>query len=251
MTRGSARHKLAWRSGAAVALALAAMAGGAPAEAQSAQPFSPPQSGLLLSRTLVRSLPDGKTITTRRSYEVRFTRVGAGFRVDGELLDVSVDAPPSLLALADLERRRPDNGLFPIQLDASGMIASAREPLASPAIDRAAALVSQRIGGSGLAALDMAQAQAFVARLRSGAARNQWPDDVFRPAIGKRSEARKIVLPGGDEGQVVIEIEGQGAGPGGQVAAVDRVVTTELAGDQRTTRERWQISRFAGGGDLR
>lgn len=250
MKRGPARDTLAWRSSAAAALVLAAIAGRAPAAAQGPQSFSPPQSGLLLSRTLVRSLPDGKTITTRRSYAVHITRAGAGFRVDGELVDIAVDAPPALLALADLERRRPDHGLFPIQLDASGMIASAREQVASPAVVRAANLVAERIGGSGLAALDMAQAQAFVDRLRSSAARSQWPDDVFRPAIGKRSEARTIALPGGDEGQVVIEIEGQGAGPEGQISAVDRVVTTDLAGDRRMTRERWQIShdKVGGGG---
>jgi hypothetical protein len=89
------------------------------------------------------------------------------------------------------------------------------------------------------------QAQAFVARLRGNTARSQWPDDVFRPALGKRTESRTLALPQGAQGQVLVEIEGQGAGPQGQVAAVDRIVTTDLGGDQRVTRERWQISRYA------
>lgn len=245
MTRSPARDKLAWRSSAAAALVLAAMSGRAPAAAQSVQAFSPPQSGLLLSRTQSRSLPDGRTITTRRSYAVHITREGAGFRVDGELVDVAVDAPPALLALADLERRRAEHGLFPIRLDASGMIAGESEQLASPAVVQAANLVAERIGGSGLAEPDMVQAQAFVARLRSGTAHSQWPADVFHPALGKRSETRRLALPGGEDGQVVIEIEGQGLGPQGQISAEERIVTTELAGDRRVTRERWQISRYS------
>jgi hypothetical protein len=205
--------------------------------------FSPPASSLVLTRTIVRPLPDGKTITTRRDYEVRITRAGDGFRVDGALIDVAVDAPPSLLALAEIERRRPDTGLFPILLDASGMIAAPSGPQQSGLVSQAASLLTERIGSSGLPALDMLQAQAFVARLRAGTARSQWPDDVFHPAPGKRSEARKLALPGGGEGQVLIEIAGERAGPEGQIASVDRTVTTELAGDRRVTLERWRISR--------
>lgn len=243
-----ARNRLAWRSSTAAFMALAAMAGhgpvaGQPSPGQPSLDYSPPQFDLRLSRTLVRSLPDGATITTRRNYEVRITRAGEGFRVDGKLVDVAVEAPPSLLALAEIERRRPDNGLFPITLDGNGMIAAASGPEQGTPVGRAAVLVSERVGGSDLAALDMLQAQAFVARLRSGAARSNWPDDVFRPALGRRSESRRIALPAGGEGQVVIQIDGQGAGPQGQIAAVDRTVTTDLGGDQRVTRERWQISR--------
>lgn len=232
------RDKSVWRSSTAAMLALAAVAGQSPFSN-----FSPPASSLVLTRTIVRPLPDGKTITTRRDYEVRITRAGDGFRVDGALIDVAVDAPPSLLALAEIERRRPDTGLFPILLDASGMIAAPSGPQQSGSVSQAASLLTERIGSSGLPALDMLQAQAFVARLRAGTARSQWPNDVFHPAPGKRSEARKLALPGGGEGQVLIEIAGEGAGPEGQIAAVDRTVTTDLAGDRRVTRERWRISR--------
>jgi hypothetical protein len=238
------RGKSVWRSSTAAMLALAAVASHAPVAGQSPfSNFSPPASSLVLTRTIVRPLPDGKTITTRRDYEVRITRAGDGFRVDGALIDVAVDAPPSLLALAEIERCRPDTGLFPILLDASGMIAAPSGPQQSGSVSQAASLLTERIGSSGLPALDMLQAQAFVARLRAGTARSQWPNDVFHPAPGKRSEARKLALPGGGEGQVLIEIAGEGAGPEGQIAAVDRTVTTDLTGDRRVTLERWRISR--------
>ncbi len=233
-----------WRSGTAAMLALAAIAGHAPAAAQPlAGEFSPPTTSLLLSRTLVRALPDGKTITTRRDYEVRITRDGDGFRVDGALVNVAVDAPPSLMVLAELERRRPDTGMFPIRLDSRGIIVGSAERVPSTAVNQAVTHVSERIGASGLAAIDMLQAQAFIARLRNTAARSNWPNDVFRPAPGKRSEMRKLALPGGEAGEVTIEIESHGPGPAGQIAAMERIVTTNLAGDQRMTRERWRISR--------
>lgn len=192
----------------------------------------------------MRSLPDGKTITTRRDYEARITRVGEGFRVDGKLVNVEVEVPPSLQALAEVERQRPDNGVFPILLDASGLIVTDASPVSGSSVGQAAALVSERIGGLRLSALEMLQTQAFVARIQNGAAHSQWPDDVFRPAVGKRNETRKLALPDGVEGLVLLEIEGQGAGPQGQIAAVDRIVTTDLGGDKRVTRERWQISRY-------
>lgn len=233
-----------WLGGVAAMLALTATANLTPAAGEEPRgDFSPPATSMVLSRTLVRDLPDGKTITTRREYEVRFTRMGAGFRVDGALIDVAVDAPPSLAALAEIERRRPDAGLFPILLDASGIIIGNGEQVPGTAVGQAATLVSERIGASGLSALDMLQAQAFVARLRGNAARGNWPNDVFRPAPGRRSEQRSLSLPGGGAGEVTIEIEGQGPGPAGQVAAVDRIVTTDLGGDKRITREHWRISR--------
>lgn len=246
MKRRLARNGPVWRSSAAATLALVAMAFEAPAIADAAQAFSPPLSSLLLSRTLTRTLPDGKTITTRRSYEVRFQRDGDGYRVDGNLVDVTVDVPPSLRALADLERQRPDNGLFPIRLDADGRIIGGGNQTASPVVARAAQVAAEQIGGSGLTALDMLQAQAFVARLRSGSAHSKWPDDVFRPFVGKRSETRTVPLPGGEEGQVVIEIEGRRGGSAGQVGSVHRVVTTDLGGDRRVTRELWELVRHSG-----
>ena len=189
MTR-KARSKWRWRSGTAAILAMLAMSGPGPAAAQVPAEFDPPQSSLLLSRTLVRALADGKTITTHRNYEVRITRSGSGFQVDGRLVEIKVDAPPALQGLAELERSRPDNDLFPIMLDARGMIVSDMELSASPSVDRAVTMVNERIGGSGLAAIEMLQAQAFVARLREGRARSAWPKDVFRPAPGMRSETR-------------------------------------------------------------
>jgi hypothetical protein len=237
------RSTIVWLGGAAAMLMPAVLAGPALASAEPAAVFAPPQAPLLLTRTLQRPLPDGKAVVTRRAYAVRIVRDGAGYRVEGNLAETRVEAPPALAALAEIERHRNDTGLFPILLDANGMIVGGGSVQSDGSFDRAAIVAAQAIGGSGLPGLDMLQAQSFVQQLRTRAARSIWPADIFHPIPGKRSETRAIAMPDGGEGHVTIAIETKGAGSGGQLALLGRVVTTDLAGDTRTTREEWQLSR--------
>jgi hypothetical protein len=235
--------KSVWLCGISALLVAGALSVPA-ASAQALQAsFTPPQAQLLLTRTLHRPLPDGKAIVTRRSYAVRIVRDGAGYRVDGTLVEARVEAPPALAALADIERRRPDNGNFPIMLDAKGLIVGGVGLQSDGSLDRAAVVAAEAVGGSGLPAIDMLQVQAFIKQLPSRAPRSAWPADVFHPAPGKRSEARTIPLTGGAVGQVTIEIEAQGPAQDGQIAMLSRVVTTDLAGDKRVTSEQWQLVR--------
>lgn len=240
-----------WLCGTAAIIAMAAVS--VPATAAPPDPhgqdthvFTPPQAKLLLTRTLHRPLPDGKAIVTRRSYAVHIVREGTGYRVEGTLVEARVEAPPILAALAEIERKRPDTGIFPILLDATGMIVGGGGPAARAPLDRAAVVAAQTIGSSGLPALDMLQAQSFVSQLPSRAPRSQWPADIFHPVPGSRSESRMIALPGGSQGSVTIDIETQGPSPDGQLALLDRIVTTDLGGDRRVTREQWQLSRNPG-----
>lgn len=231
-------------SEAAALLSLAALSIATPIAASSDE-FAPPATKLLLTRTLVRPLPDGNAIATRRTYEVQITRDGDGYRVDGKLTEAAVDVPPSLADLAEIERRRPDLGMFPIMLDARGMMIGGGAVQTGAAADRAARVAAEHIGQSGLPAIDMLQLQAFVAQVSARAPRSQWPADIFHPTVGRHSEQRMIPLPGGIEGKVTIEIAASGSGSGGQLASVERVVTTDLSGDRRVTREQWQLFRNA------
>lgn len=237
------KMKSVWLCGISAMFVAGALAGPAASAPTPASNFSPPQAQLLLTRTLHRPLPDGKAIITRRSYAVRIFPDGDGFRVEGTLVEARVDAPPALAALAEIERRRPDNGNFPIMLDAQGLIIGGAGLQSDGSLDRAAIVAAEAIGKSGLPAIDMLQVQAFIRQLPSRAPRSTWPADIFHPAPGKRSESRAVPLPGGVVGQVTIEIETQGPAPDGQLAALSRVVTTELAGDMRVTREQWQLAR--------
>jgi hypothetical protein len=119
-------------------------------------------------------------------------------------------------------------------------------PFAEGPLNQAAVVAAETISSSGLPAPDMLQAQEFVRQLPDRAPRNLWPNDIFHPVPGSRRESRTIALPGGGEGSVTIDIKTQGPSLGGQIALLDRVVTTELAGDRRVTREQWQLSRDPG-----
>lgn len=244
MRQSGSRKRRDWHIGTALMLLMAAQGSTALAAAPQPAIYSPPHAQLLLVRTLYRPLPGGKAIVTRRSYAVRIVPDGAGYRVDGELVQATVDAPPSLAALAEIEQRRPDIGMFPIMLDALGQIQGGGNVQSDGSLGRAATIAAERIGGSGLPAVDMLQAQAFVKQLAARNPRSQWPVDVFNPAPGKRDESRMIALPGGREGHVTIEIAAQGADKTGQLALLERVVTTDLGGDTRMTREQWQLSRM-------
>lgn len=244
MTVRGIRKRGDWRIGTAALLGIATYGSAGLAATPQLSAFLPPQAPLLLIRTLYRPLPDGEAIVTRRSYAVRIVRDGAGYRVEGELVQTTVDAPPSLGPLAEMERRRPDIGMFPMLLDAQGQILGGGNVLSDGSLGRAAVIAAESISGSGLPAIDMLQAQSFVKQLASRTPRSQWPADVFNPLPGKRDESRVVALPGGNEGHVTITIASQGARRGGQLALLERVVTTDLAGDTRVTREQWQLSQL-------
>ena len=232
-----------WRIGTTAMLVMAACGSASFATTPQFSAFSPPQAPLLLIRTLYRPLPGGQAIVTRRSYSVRIVPDGAGYRVEGQLLQATVEAPPKLAAMAEIERRRPDSGLFPILLDSQGQILGGGNVLSDGSLEHAAVVAAESIGGSGLSAIDMLQAQAFVKHLANRTPRSQWPADVFNPVPGRRNEARVIALPGGSEGRVTIGIASQGVRQDGQLALLERVVTTDLDGDIRVTREQWQLSK--------
>lgn len=105
---------------AASLVALAVPVIGLRADTVDSSTFSPPGEPLLVTRTVIRTLHDGKEIVARRSYLVTIEKDGDAYSVIGKLVASEITAPPALHALAELERARPDTGTFPIQLDRSG-----------------------------------------------------------------------------------------------------------------------------------
>lgn len=207
-----------------------------------AAPFAPPEGPLLLTRTVRRPLPGGQEIRARRSYEVRFVREAGGFRLDGTLVDVSLEAPPLLESLAALERRRPDEGMFPMRLDAAGRLLPAAERPQSDAVRGAVARTSAAVDRTRLADFDRQQAEAFLGQLNERAGHNPWPEDLFRPAAAQRRAARTLPLVNGARGRVVVETTARTAGDGALVAFYARTITSDLGGDSRTTYEEWTLA---------
>lgn len=59
-------------------------------------------------------MSDGSAFEVSRSFAVRFVAAGAGYRVEGEQLDVTVTAPERLARFAEIERTRLEEALFPL-----------------------------------------------------------------------------------------------------------------------------------------
>jgi hypothetical protein len=232
--------RAAWLLGAAAILPVAAI--GAAQASPAASAFIPTPAPLLLTRTLRHVLHDGNAVVSRRSYRVRFVADHGGFRIEGALADVAVEAPPGLEALAQLERRRPDTGLFPMRLDAAGAIVPTPDAPPSAEQRQALELAAGQIARMGLAASETGQAQAFVSRLQAQPHRTVWPRDLFHPRPGARREERTIPLANGLRGQVTTEIEASADPATGLLGAFRRKVTTELDGNTRVVIEEWTLA---------
>lgn len=242
---GQRKDRKALLAGAAALLPMVALSSHSATarEASAAASFAPPQSSLVLTRELRRPLADGKEVVTRRSYEIAIVRDDDGYRVDGRLIDVEVDAPPALRGLAALEKARPDDGLFPIQLDRNGQIVTRSRLNDDAAVGAASERVALRLSKTALSADDREVAEAFVSQLKSGggsAALTLWPRDLFHPVEGRRSETSRVALPGGTEGSVTIATTARAAD--GLLESVERTVTTRLGESERITRETWMLN---------
>lgn len=236
----------AWLAGVAAILPLA-MINAAPAVEAATAPaaFVPPGSTLLLTRTLHSPLADGREIVSRRTYEVTITADGAGWRVDGRLVDSSVSAPRQLAFLAELERNRTDDGMFPIRLDSRGMILAGGEALSGEAREKAAAAAVESVKDKPAEAPDRQVAVGLFEQLRRQPVMTAWPSDLFHPAPGRRTDTRVISLPDGTRGEVTIEVEARPAkvAPAAPaVSSLHRVITTRMGASARTLREEWTLA---------
>lgn len=235
--RPGAAAVTAWaKTAEALLLAGAAML---VANAESPAPaagFSPPlERPMLLSRTLVRELADGKAIVATRRYRVAFHRTEAGWRIEGALVASEIEAPPPLAALAAIERGRPDDGLFPILLDSAGRIVPRPAPAsASEAVERA--LAAGRAAGADPRFLAEIQSAAAV-----GGGMTRWPDTLFLPGAEHREEAQDIALPDGRAGTVRVALDRASTAGAPTMSRAERTVTTELAGTRRVARETWSL----------
>ena len=243
MSSGSLRQRTVWLAGAAAIMPIVTFALPAvPTYAGESSSFRPPLDTMLLTRTFRRPLPGGAEVKTQRSYEIHFVSEGDGFRIDGELVESVVDAPPALQALAALERSRPDTGMFPMRLDVRGKLLPKDEPPTSMATQQAGKLAAQQIDEFSLPAAQAREAREFVEQVKGRTGRTPWPQDLFNPAPGQRQHVQTIPLPNGAQGQVSIEIDARTDEPSGLLATFERTVTTELGSDARVTQETWTLS---------
>lgn len=215
-----------------------------PVWAKAATPaFAPPESPVILTRTVLRPLAGGQQVAVTRRYEIQFTRAHNGFQLDGRLLDVQVEAPPQLAKLAELEHLRRDAGLFPVFLDSQGMIlqpgnATGHSSTASLAVKGAEALLA----GTSLPNAVRRELASPLVTVSDAGNSSAWPPFLFNPGPGERSMSRDIALSDGSSGSVEITIRAERLAQDRLPQRVERTITTRLSQTERVSREIWTIS---------
>lgn len=211
--------------------------------AASRAPLAPPLKPMRFTRKLTRELAGGYSVVVERAYEIAFSRSSRGFRIVGSQVAVNVEAPSNLEAFAKLERERVERGLFPMQLDAGGLILSCPESVPSEnlakAVDEALSRISAMSGEDG----DRRDARSFVLQLQQAAGQisNEPPANLFVPPPAAESVTRRVVLPGGTEGVVTTTFAGAVSGVSGLMESAERTVVTETGGTLRRTLEHWSL----------
>lgn len=236
---------------AALTLVPAGNASGGPMSGQGSDQatgqFIAPSGELVLSRSLIRELSDGKQIVVSRRYQIRFVPIATGYRVEGSLLSVSVEAPPILSSLADLERRRVDSGLFPVELGSDGLMRSQAPSTADPGFRtelqaQAGALLYPRTDG----AAARAETGRVIGKLVQGAGTSPWPADLFNAKPGERRIERQISLADGRAGEVEVVLRVDALLPCGLPQRFERTVITRLPGSRSVSHEIFTFERPGG-----
>lgn len=246
MNRDIERRVAMRRLGWAALLPFAALglpAGGARAAGSISGSVRVPSGDFLLERVLTRGLSDGAAIVVTRRWRIAFASRARGMEVGGAQVFADVAAPASLAPLADIERARQANELFPLALDDAGLIADSAHHADPAPLERALDTGRALIAALPLAEAERADARAFMAHLAGmGAdAVSRLPRDLFFPQVGVRSSTRALALADGATGTITITASASAAATG-LLLASERRIMTRLDGSERLTAERWELS---------
>jgi hypothetical protein len=200
-----------------------------------------PGSALAEAAT-VQFAPPSKTLTLTRRYAIRFSPEADGYRLDGEFIGAEVDAPPPLAGLAEIERKRVDIGLFPARLDSRGLIRSMGSVVDPETKQMTIDAAGQMLANGPMTGEAKRERVGLVAQLANSSVPSAWPRFLFNPGSGERVDTRKVPLPDGSQGEVVVRVYAEGLMPGGMAHKVERVITTRLEGTTRVSREVWTLS---------
>lgn len=206
--------------------------------------FAPPTIPLMLSRTVIRELSDGQRIAVMRRYKVQFVPAGDGFLLNGELVEVQVDAPPMLASFAAMERQRADSQMFPFVLSAQGLLQPqvGHDEIAPQARAQLTTAATGLIAGSKLSAQHKTEGAGLATQMANASPYSQWPSDLFVAIDPERHQRRTVALPGGGQGEVDVMIRVSNLLPCGMPGLVERTITTLAQGTQRVSREVWTVA---------
>ena len=201
-----------------------------------------PSKPFRLRRVLERDLGQGAQLSVQRDWRCRFDPAESGAQVVGAQTRCSVIVPPALSALGEIERKREVTGLFPMQLDANGIIRGWEHdrPLGiAAALEQA----RKRIASLPLEAEEKRDAQTYLAAVAGKAAElvSTVPRDLFFPATGTRTETRALILGGGLKGSYEVTVSARSQAASSLLAFSERRIVTRIGDSERLAREHWSV----------
>lgn len=214
-----------------------------PANAASLHKFAPDREPLIFSRKLVRGPAGGEAIEVERHFQIEIVPGASGFQISGKQTGVKVSAPAPLQALADIERRRVETGLFPIELNENGLIRAGR-PLSATQATKDAVSKALELLDSPNTISDPVLYRQFLMQVQKHAAQfmSHLPSDLFSPPDQPVVSKREIPLPGELVGEVEVVYKAASDPDTGLMTAARREVTTRIGSDSRTAQEVWSIA---------
>lgn len=205
--------------------------------------FLPPSGPVQFTRVLVRDLADAAALTVTRQWQVRFAPMGRGFRVEGAQTGVEVAAPAGLERLAQIERERVEDTVFPLSLSAEGrVLGGGGEASAKPVVE-ATRLALARMARVGVGMTDIADARHFLAGLQASAVESlaKIPEDLFFPELSSWETDQTLDLPSGETGLIAVRFMATLDAAGLCLSHAQREIITTVGEISRKTSERWTL----------
>lgn len=197
-----------------------------------------------LCRRVERELRGGAQLIVERTWSVRFVPQGRGFRLDGQQTKVTVDAPPALSVLAQMESSRVDQGMFPLLLGSAGEIVGQSATRDDEALAAAIATVRARLTAVSAQGLEADAVERFLRDLQQAGEETlaAWPTTLFAPGEVDVVQERAVPLPAGRTGTVTVRTLASSDPATGLMRQFERQVETRLETRVRSGLERFTLA---------
>ena len=231
--------------GGAIALSACGLSGPLSAKDSGEPQIKLPEGAMILSRRIERPLSDGAMIVVTRSWEVRFTPSGQGITVAGHQIEAEVEAPAKLAPLAELERERRTDGMFPITLSADGTVLAAGTPDNREHLQKVLDRATEMIERSRRSKPEKEALISYLPALQAagGTMMDALPPELFFPSAGEQREIRKFNLPGGLVGEIEMLSTAQPAPGEHWLERIERRIVTRVSGTSQESHELWTMHR--------
>jgi len=178
-----------------------------------------------------------------RSWKVWFERNGAGAQVFGQQESVVVRAPNVVAPLAEVERTRPTDTLYPVTLNSAGLIVvhgpSIRDVDARKALAHATKLVAARDRPAEIKLLERRDLEQIAQQF--SAFGESLPADLFFPSGRSLKQTRSLALPNGKRGSYTSTYQTSATRGRRWLKEARRAIVTNINGIERAASEAWSL----------